>query len=496
MTALRAREQTGRGQVLDMAIIEPMLTVLGPQLIAYDQLGELQPRHGNRSSNNAPRNTYQCADGRWVAVSTSAQSIAERVMRLVGRPELIDEPWFATGGQRAQHADELDDAVGAWIAERDRDEVVAAFEKAEAAVAPIYTAADVLADPQYAALGSDRHRRRRRARPGPLAERAVPALRDPGPRPDRRPAPRRAHRGGARPPRDRRRPAGGAAGGGRPMTGPGHARSWLYVPAHRPELLDKALSGPADAVVLDLEDAVPAEAKESARDAAVRAATLPRTKPLWVRVNAVGTPWSTDDLAALTGTDLDGVRVPKAGDPGRSRGSRSAWACRCTCSSRPPSASSRRTRWPRRTRRWSPSRWARPTSPRTSVSGARTRWPGRASASSSRAGPPGIAAPITSVWTDLADPDGLERDSREARDQGFFGRSVIHPKQVEPVHRAFTPSADEVTDARALLGSLTDATGRGESAWVDAQGPLRRRRRRRRRPPRAPAGRHPPEHPH
>ena len=154
MTALRAREQTGRGQVLDMAIIEPLLTVLGPQLIAYDQLGELQPRHGNRSSNNAPRNTYECADGRWVAVSTSAQSIAERVMRLVGRPELIDEPWFATGGQRAQHADELDDAVGAWIAERDRDEVVAAFEKAEAAVAPIYTAADVLDDPQYAALGS------------------------------------------------------------------------------------------------------------------------------------------------------------------------------------------------------------------------------------------------------------------------------------------------------------------------------------------------------
>ncbi|MDD7942059.1 CoA transferase [Actinomycetospora lutea] len=154
MTALRAREQTGRGQVLDMAIIEPLLTVLGPQVIAYDQLGELQPRHGNRSSNNAPRNTYECADGRWVAVSTSAQSIAERVMRLVGRPELIDEPWFATGADRARHADVLDEAVGSWIAQRDREEVVAAFEKAEAAVAPIYTAADVLADPQYAALGS------------------------------------------------------------------------------------------------------------------------------------------------------------------------------------------------------------------------------------------------------------------------------------------------------------------------------------------------------
>jgi crotonobetainyl-CoA:carnitine CoA-transferase CaiB-like acyl-CoA transferase len=154
MTALRARETTGRGQVLDLAIIEPLLTVLGPQITAYDQLGTLQPRTGNRSTNNAPRNTYRCADGSWVAVSTSAQSIAERVMRLVGRAELIDEPWFAHGRSRAEHADELDEAVGSWIAARKRDEVVEAFEKAQAAVAPIYTAADIMADPQYAALGT------------------------------------------------------------------------------------------------------------------------------------------------------------------------------------------------------------------------------------------------------------------------------------------------------------------------------------------------------
>ena len=154
MTALRARERTGQGQVLDMAITEPLLTVLGPQILQYDQLGTLQERTGNRSTNNAPRNTYRCADGNWVAVSTSAQSIAERVMRLVGRPELIDEPWFATGHQRAQHADVLDAAVGDWIAERNRDEVMAAFTEAQAAVAPIYTAADIVEDPQFAALGS------------------------------------------------------------------------------------------------------------------------------------------------------------------------------------------------------------------------------------------------------------------------------------------------------------------------------------------------------
>ncbi|MFF6981246.1 CaiB/BaiF CoA transferase family protein [Streptomyces sp. NPDC008343] len=152
MTALAARERTGEGQVVDMALIEPMLLALGPQATWYDQLGYVQERTGNRSANNAPRNTYRTADGTWVAVSTSAQSIAERVMHLVGRPELIDEPWFATGADRARHADVLDKAVGDWIARHTRTDVLAAFEKAEAAVAPIQDVRDVMTDPQYAAL--------------------------------------------------------------------------------------------------------------------------------------------------------------------------------------------------------------------------------------------------------------------------------------------------------------------------------------------------------
>ncbi|WP_049564374.1 CoA transferase, partial [Streptomyces sp. SBT349] len=154
MTALAGRDRTGQGQVVDMAIIEPMLTVLGPHPLWYDQLGYVQQRTGNRSTNNAPRNTYRTADGRWVAVSTSAQSIAERVMRLVGLPEVIGEEWFATGRGRARHADELDEAVGAWIARHDRAEVIDAFERAEAAIAPVNDIRDVLEDEQYRALGS------------------------------------------------------------------------------------------------------------------------------------------------------------------------------------------------------------------------------------------------------------------------------------------------------------------------------------------------------
>ncbi len=154
MFALKAREQTGRGQVVDLAIIEPILTILGPQPIWYDQLGIKQERRGNRSVNNAPRNTYRTRDHRWVAISTSAQSIAERVMRLVGHPEVIDQPWFASGTERAKHVEVLDAHVGGWIAEHDFEEVVAEFEKAQAAVAPIYDIEQIFDDPQFRALGT------------------------------------------------------------------------------------------------------------------------------------------------------------------------------------------------------------------------------------------------------------------------------------------------------------------------------------------------------
>jgi crotonobetainyl-CoA:carnitine CoA-transferase CaiB-like acyl-CoA transferase len=154
LMALRARDDAGKGQVVDLAIIEPIFTVLGPQPIAYDQLGVIQERTGNRSNNNAPRNTYQTKDGKWVAISTSAQNIAERVMRLVGRPEFIEEPWFQKGSERAKHADELDEAVQRWISERTTEEVVEAFEEANAAITPIYNIEDIMQDPQYQALDS------------------------------------------------------------------------------------------------------------------------------------------------------------------------------------------------------------------------------------------------------------------------------------------------------------------------------------------------------
>jgi crotonobetainyl-CoA:carnitine CoA-transferase CaiB-like acyl-CoA transferase len=141
----------GTGQVIDLSLLEPIMMAVGPGPTVYDLTGAVGQRTGNRSQNNAPRNLYRTADAHWVAVSTSADAIARRVMALVGRPDVADEPWFATGFGRAEHVELLDVIVGDWIGARSRDEVMRAFEEAGAAVGPVYSAADLVADPQVIA---------------------------------------------------------------------------------------------------------------------------------------------------------------------------------------------------------------------------------------------------------------------------------------------------------------------------------------------------------
>ena len=147
MMALWHRQRTGLGQVIDMNILQPIMTAVGPAPTVYQQLGIIEERHGNRSTNNAPRNTYRTLDDKWVAISTSAQRIAERVMQLVGHPEVIAEPWFQTGYGRVQHVDLLDTFVGEWIGRRTREEVLDAFTEAGAAIAAVYDAKDLVEDP-------------------------------------------------------------------------------------------------------------------------------------------------------------------------------------------------------------------------------------------------------------------------------------------------------------------------------------------------------------
>ena len=142
---------SGRGQVIDVAITEPLFALLGAQATAYDQLGAVQNRTGNRSHNNAPRNTYRTGDGHWVAISTSSPNIVRRVLTLTGGPDVADDPRFQTNRDRVAHVDEIDGIVGGWIARHPLDQVMAAFEAAEAAIAPVYDIAQIFEDPQYRA---------------------------------------------------------------------------------------------------------------------------------------------------------------------------------------------------------------------------------------------------------------------------------------------------------------------------------------------------------
>ena len=151
MAALRARDLGGgSGQMIDLAIYEPIFWLLGPQAAVYDQLGVVQGRTGNRAPFTAPRNAYRSRDGVWLGLSASSQSTAERTMRLVGRPDMIEEDWFSGHAGRLQHQDELDEAIGAWVGERDAAEVTARFGEAGAAIAPILDIAGIFEDPQYA----------------------------------------------------------------------------------------------------------------------------------------------------------------------------------------------------------------------------------------------------------------------------------------------------------------------------------------------------------
>ncbi len=150
MAALRARDLTGGpGQMIDLAIYEPIFWILGPQAAVYDQLGVVQGRTGNRAPFTAPRNAYRSRDGVWLGLSASSQSTAERTMRLVGRPDMIGQDWFRNHAGRLRHQDELDEAIGAWVEERDAAEVVTRFGEAGAAIAPILDIAGIFEDPQY-----------------------------------------------------------------------------------------------------------------------------------------------------------------------------------------------------------------------------------------------------------------------------------------------------------------------------------------------------------
>ena len=150
LIALREVEVNGgKGQVIDLPLLDPLFTVLGPQAASHRLTGQVRARTGSRSTNSGPRNAYRAKDGLYVALSASTQKMAERVFASIGRADLSEDPRYKTNAARVKNAEELDAIIGEFIAQRTQAENVAFFEKAEVTIGPIYDISQILGDPHF-----------------------------------------------------------------------------------------------------------------------------------------------------------------------------------------------------------------------------------------------------------------------------------------------------------------------------------------------------------
>lgn len=148
LLALREAERPdGKGQVIDLPLYDPLFALLGPQAANFRLSGQVRKREGSRSSNSAPRNVYCCRDGKYVGLSGSTQTMAMRILKAIGRDDLVSDPRFATNADRLANVAELDAAIGDFIGRHDQAELVALMEAAEVTVGPIYDISQIMQDP-------------------------------------------------------------------------------------------------------------------------------------------------------------------------------------------------------------------------------------------------------------------------------------------------------------------------------------------------------------
>jgi crotonobetainyl-CoA:carnitine CoA-transferase CaiB-like acyl-CoA transferase/citrate lyase beta subunit len=492
----------GAGQVIDVNLIEPLARLIESATLSYDQLGVIPQRCGSRFDASAPRNCYQTQDGHWLAVSSASPRMAQRVFTVVGRPDLAENPEYYTPTGRLAHGDEIDKAVASWISARSAAEVIELFEANDCAIARVYDASDLLADPHLQARGT--------FRAVPDSDLGSVRVQAPAARLSTTPALVR-HLGRAlgadndfvygdllgldEPAREQLRANRTILGGDMNDTHFADSsgcvrRSELATPASNLKMLAQSVQSGADLVFMDLEDACAPSVKEAARQNVITMLNdydWGRTKRA-VRVNGLDTVWCHDDVVEVVtgaGANLDVIIVPKA------RSARDVWWFDVLLSQLEAklglpnriglevlieeaegleraleiaSASPRLEAVILGVGDLSASLHARVDTnfqPLVPYPGdfwhyARTKVVAAARAA-------GIAA-IDYPYPDFQDLDGYRADCEMAGALGFDGKWCIHPTQIPIANESFTPSQEEMDWALAAQDAYRSAQGGGTGA--------------------------------
>jgi citrate lyase subunit beta/citryl-CoA lyase len=250
--------------------------------------------------------------------------------------------------------------------------------------------------------------------------------------------------------------------------------TWLYVPGDQPERFGKALASGADAIIVDLEDAVAPARKDLARDCASRLLESPTTVPVLLRINGSGTPWASEDLAmAVRAPNLSGLRIPKVESRvqvdaiSEDLGPRSRLELDALIESAAGVEAAHEIAQAPGVTGISLGEADLMSDLRLSeesgLAYARSRIVVAARAA-------GLPSPTMSVYTMLDDDEGLAESSAAGRKLGFLGRAAIHPRQLPIIEAAFMPSPAEIEAAQSLLKAAADAIADGRGTAVTAGG--------------------------
>lgn len=151
MSLLRVKTGQGKGQVVDVSLYESVFNLMESLVPEYDLMGHVRTRTGGALPGISPSNTYPSSDGRHVVIAGNSDAIFKRLMGVIGRPDLGDDPQLATNDGRVRHNAALDKAIGAWTSQHTMEEILAHLDAADVPAGRIYSVADIVEDPHYAA---------------------------------------------------------------------------------------------------------------------------------------------------------------------------------------------------------------------------------------------------------------------------------------------------------------------------------------------------------